>query len=74
MDADRIVRVRYFDRQFLRPQDFTDEQTYHVAMRRRHNIAGHSWGILHGLALTATAARLPCNQAWPSTATAGRWW
>ncbi|QUQ65628.1 hypothetical protein [Kutzneria sp. CA-103260] len=57
MDADRIVRVRYFDRQFLRPQDFTDEQSYHVAMRRRHDIAGHSWGIVHGLALgTATGA------------------
>lgn len=53
MDADRIVRVRYFDRQFLRPQDFTDEQAYHVAMRRRHNVAGHSWGILHGLTLIA---------------------
>jgi hypothetical protein len=55
VDADRIVRVRYFDRQFLRPQDFTDEQSYHVAMRRRHDIAGHSWGIVHGLTLgTAT--------------------
>lgn len=58
MDADRIVRVRYFDRQFLRPQDFTDEQAYHVAMRRRHNIAGHSWGILHGLMLTADSGPL----------------
>ncbi|MDH6143542.1 MULTISPECIES: hypothetical protein [Kitasatospora] len=58
MDADRIVRVRYFDRQFLRPQDFTDEQAYHVAMRRRHNVAGHSWGILHGLDLTADGGPL----------------
>jgi len=58
VDADRIVRVRYFDRQFLRPQDFTDEQTYHVAMRRRHNIGGHSWGIVHGLALTADSGPL----------------
>jgi hypothetical protein len=53
VDADRIARVRYFDGQFLRPQDFTDEQAYHVAMRRRHNIGGHSWGIVHGLALTS---------------------
>lgn len=52
MDADPIVRVRYFDGQYLRPQDFTDEQTYHVAMRRRHNLSGHTWGIVHGLALT----------------------
>lgn len=51
MDADRIVRVRYFDGQFLRPQDFTDEQAYHVAMRRRHNIGGHTWGIVYGLEL-----------------------
>jgi hypothetical protein len=53
VDADRIVRVRYFDGQFLRPQDFTDEQAYHVAMRRRHNIGGHTWGIVYGLELTA---------------------
>lgn len=53
MDADRVVRVRYFDGQYLRSEDFTDEQSYHVAMRRRHNIAGHSWGIVHGLALRA---------------------
>ncbi|GAA4547884.1 hypothetical protein [Amycolatopsis samaneae] len=54
MDADRIVRVRYFDGQYLRPRDFTDEQDYHVAMRRRHNLAGHSWGIAAGLAVTAS--------------------
>lgn len=53
MDADRIVRVRYFDGQYLRPQDFTDEQSYHVAMRRRHNLGGHSWGIVSGLDVTA---------------------
>jgi hypothetical protein len=52
MTDDAIVRVRYFDRQYLRPQDLTDEQDYHVAMRRRHAIAGHSWGIVRGLALT----------------------
>lgn len=53
MDADRITRVRYFDGQYLRPQDFTDEQSYHVAMRRRHNLAGHSWGIMSGLTVTS---------------------
>lgn len=58
MDADRIVRVRYFDGQFLRPQDFTDEQAYHVAMRRRHNLGGHTWGIVYGLELTAAAGLL----------------
>ncbi|MEU5262218.1 hypothetical protein [Amycolatopsis sp. NPDC021455] len=56
MDADRIARVRYFDGQYLRPQDFTDEQGYHVAMRRRHNLAGHSWGIVSGLAVKSAGA------------------
>ncbi len=46
-----ISRVNYFDRQFLRRQDFADEQQYHLAMRRRHNIAHHGWGIVSGLTL-----------------------
>jgi hypothetical protein len=49
MASDTIARVNYFDRQFLRTQDFADEQSYHIAMRRRHNIAQHSWGIVEGL-------------------------
>lgn len=49
MSDNSIIRVNYFDRQFLRTQDFTDEQSYHVAMRRRHNIAHHTWGIVSGL-------------------------
>ena len=51
MSNDRIVRVQYFPQQFLRTQDFTEEQAYHLAMRRRHNIAHHLWGIVHGLEL-----------------------
>jgi hypothetical protein len=47
-----MARVRYFDRQFLRVEDFADEQAYQVAMRRRHNIAQHSWGIVEGLTIT----------------------
>jgi hypothetical protein len=50
--SDVVVRDNYFDRQVLRTQDFTDEQAYHLAMRRKHNLAGHSWGIVHGLELT----------------------
>ncbi len=50
-----IARVHYFERQFLRTQDFTDEQAYHVAMRRRHNIAHHIWGIVTGLAVIVDA-------------------
>jgi hypothetical protein len=45
------ARVHYFEGQFLRPQDFTDEQDYHLAHHRRHNIAHHEWGIVAGLDL-----------------------
>jgi hypothetical protein len=44
-----IERVNYFDRQFLRVEDFTDEQGYQIAMRRRHNLSHHTWGIVKGL-------------------------
>jgi hypothetical protein len=49
MSDDIATRVRYYERQFLRTQDFTDEQAYHLTMRRRHNIAHHRWGIVYGL-------------------------
>ena len=49
MSDNSITRVHYFEGQFLRTQDFTDEQAYHVGMRRRHNIAHHTWGIVSGL-------------------------
>jgi hypothetical protein len=45
------TRVHYFERQFLGAQDFEAEQQYHLAMRRRHNIAQHRWGIVVGLEL-----------------------
>lgn len=51
MTTDNITRVRYFEKQFLRTKDFATEQAYHIAMRRRHNIAQHYWGIVHGLEL-----------------------
>jgi hypothetical protein len=51
MNQNGVSRVNYFDRQFLRVQDFVDEQTYEVAMRRRHNVAEHNWGIVSGLQL-----------------------
>lgn len=49
MNDNTIARVHYFTRQYLRTQDFVDEQAYHLAMRRRHNIAHHIWGIVQGL-------------------------
>ncbi|HVQ37572.1 MAG TPA: hypothetical protein VMS31_08565, partial [Pyrinomonadaceae bacterium] len=51
MSDNSISRVHYFEGQFLRTQDFTDEQAYHVAMHRRHNISHHTWGIVSGLEL-----------------------
>ena len=51
MSENQITRVNYFERQFLRTQDFVDEQSYHVSMRRRHNIGPHRWGIVSGLEL-----------------------
>jgi hypothetical protein len=44
-----VTRVRYRERQFLRAADLSDEQAYRIAMRRRHNIAHHGWGIVTGL-------------------------
>ncbi len=43
-----IKRLNYFDAQFLGEKDFTDEQTYHLEMRRRHNRLLHSWGVADG--------------------------
>jgi hypothetical protein len=51
MSAEATARVQYFDRQYLRTQDFVAEQAYHLAMRRRHNIGHHTWGIVSGLEL-----------------------
>jgi|SRR5215213_354777 len=51
-------RVNYFEKQFLRCQEFSDEQGYQLALRRRHNIAHHSWGIVVGLEVTAEESGL----------------
>ena len=47
--ADPIKRLRYFDHQFLHANDFTDEQSYELSMRRRHNRTLHTPGIADGL-------------------------
>src|SRR5262249_20569948 len=41
--------------------DFTDEQSYHVAMRRRLNLALHRFGIVEGLILQQDANSIPPN-------------
>jgi hypothetical protein len=43
------TRVNYFPNQFIRLADLQDEQAYHLALRRRHNLSHHSWGIVLGL-------------------------
>ncbi len=48
-DVTVVKRLHYFDQQFLRERDFTDEQAYHVRMRRQHNRVLHTWGIATGL-------------------------
>lgn len=45
------VRARYREGQLLRAADLAAEQAYLIAMRRRHNLGGHGWGIVRGLAL-----------------------
>ena len=47
--AQPIKRLHYFDHQFLREDDFTDEQEYHMGMTRLHNRLLHTWGIADGL-------------------------
>src|SRR5947207_6074204 len=46
--ADPIKRVSYFDKQFLRKEDFSAEQTYHKVQRRQHNSNLHGWGVVEG--------------------------
>ena len=44
-DLTTVKRLHYFDHQFLRADDFADEQSYHLTLRRLHNQLLHSWGI-----------------------------
>jgi hypothetical protein len=53
--SDPVKRLHYFDHQFLRVGDFTDEQQYHIAMRRAHNRLLHTWGVADGLDLSFTS-------------------
>lgn len=48
-----VKRLNYFDGQFLRPKDFSDEQSYHIEMRQKHNGMLHTWGIADGLTPSA---------------------
>lgn len=50
-----IKRLNYFNGQFLRQEDFNDEQSYHLTMRRSHNRRTHTPGIVDGLTVLAAA-------------------
>ncbi len=59
--APGATRVRFRERQVLRAADLVAEQSYLVAVRRRHNIAQHGWGIVRGLELADTPDGLVVN-------------
>src|ERR1700722_14092325 len=54
MATDAILRLHYYERQYLGAADLEDQQTYLRDMRRRHNIGHHTWGIVAGLDLVET--------------------
>lgn len=62
MSIDSATRVNYFDRQYLRVSELRDEQAYHIAQRRRHNLSHHTWGIVVGLELVLQGDGQPAVQ------------
>ncbi|MCI0584212.1 MAG: hypothetical protein L0227_15230 [Chloroflexi bacterium] len=46
-------RVRYVERMVLSAADLAADDAYRTSARRRHDLAGHDWGIVFGLALIA---------------------
>jgi hypothetical protein len=44
-----IKKLNYFTGQFLKVEDFRDEQRYHIEALSKHNKYLHSWGIVSGL-------------------------
>lgn len=57
MSAIPASRVNYFERQYIRLSELTDEQAYHQQVHRRHNLSHHSWGIAVGLELLVQEER-----------------
>jgi hypothetical protein len=56
--ANEIERVNYFPYQFLTDKDFTDEQNYHIQMRKLQNKHTFSPGIVNGLTVAIGSDRL----------------
>src|SRR5437763_325825 len=61
MAAEDVERLRYFERQFLGATDFTDQQSYHRDVLRRHLLGHHTWGIVSGLELEEKPAASGAN-------------
>lgn len=51
MATDQIERPQFYHRQYVGPDDLNTALTYLRDMRRRHNLAHHTWGIVVGLDL-----------------------
>ena len=51
--ADSDKRLKYYNGQFLRQEDFIEEQAYHLDRLRRHLRQLHTPGIAEGLTVTA---------------------
>jgi hypothetical protein len=59
--ADEVKRLNYFNGQFLRDNDFKDEQKYHISQQREHYRLMHTPGIAEGLAVTNPPAIGPTS-------------
>jgi hypothetical protein len=59
-----VQRLRYFDGEYLRSYDFTDEQSYHIEMRRLMNRELHLYGIVHGLEIAQDADSVPATNTY----------
>ena len=53
-NRDITQRMNYFDRQFLRAQDFVDEQDWILDRQQRHNRLLHTAGIAEGLQVSSS--------------------
>ncbi|EID74476.1 MULTISPECIES: hypothetical protein [Rhodococcus] len=49
-----VTRTRYSENQYLTTSDFQVEQDYHRRTQARHELGGHTWGIVVGLDLVET--------------------
>ena len=61
--ASTTQRLKYYDGEYLQSADFTDEQSYHVAMRRLLNHELHLHGVVKGLDIVQAANSVPSTPA-----------